>query len=132
MAMAARQTVGQGHGNASGFWYEQGHERRIRASGMFTVMVIDQTVGNFKANTGQSIPAALQLLLLLSIEKCTAGLTGQACQYHVCRPISLLACLHACRLAWLSDKLPFIASIATAAALPLWRLAYQKLPLLCA
>ena len=72
MAMAARQAMGQGHGNASGFWYEQGHERRIRASGM----VIDQAKGNFKADTGQSIPVPLQLLLLLSIEECTAGLTG--------------------------------------------------------
>ena len=74
MAMAARQAMGQGHGKASGFWYEQGHERRIRASGM--VMAVDQAMGNFKADTGQSIPVALQLLLLLSIEECTAGLTG--------------------------------------------------------
>lgn len=43
---------------------------------MFMVMVIDQVIGNFKADTGQSIPVALQLLLLLSIEECTAGLTG--------------------------------------------------------
>ena len=43
---------------------------------MVTVMVIEQTVGNFKADTGQSIPVALQLLLLFSIEECTAGLTG--------------------------------------------------------
>lgn len=57
--MAARQAMGQGHGKASGFWYEQGHERRIRASGMFMVMVIDQAMGNFKADTGQSIPVAL-------------------------------------------------------------------------
>ena len=63
--MAARQPMGQGHGNASGFWYEQGHERRIRASGM--VMVIDQAMGNFKADTGQSIPVALQLPLLLPL-----------------------------------------------------------------
>ena len=74
--MAARQAMGQGHGNASGFWYEQGHERRIRASGMVLFMVIDQVIGNFKADTGQSIPVTLQLLLLLSIEECTAGLTG--------------------------------------------------------
>ena len=40
------------------------------------VMVIDQAMDNFKADTSQSIPVALQLLLLLSIEKCTAGLTG--------------------------------------------------------
>ena len=76
MAMAASQTMGQGHGNASGFWYEQWHKRRIRASGMVLFMVIDQVIGNFKADTGQSIPVTLQLLLLLSIEECTAGLTG--------------------------------------------------------
>lgn len=87
----------KGHGKASGFWYEQGHERRIRASGM--VMVIDQAIDNFKADTGQSIPVALHLLLLLSIEECTAGLTGQACQYHVCRPIGLLGCMRAGRQA---------------------------------
>ena len=39
-------------------------------------MVINQVMDNFKADTGQSIPVALQLLLLLSIEECTAGLTG--------------------------------------------------------
>ena len=64
---------------------------------MVMVMVIDQTMGNFKADTGQSIPVDLQLLLLLSIEECTAGLTGQACQYHVCRPIGLLGCMRAGR-----------------------------------
>ena len=70
---------------------------------MVMVMVIDQTVGNFKANTDQFIPVALQLLLLLSIEECTAGLTGQACQYHVCRPIGLLAYLPACMRAGRHD-----------------------------
>ena len=34
---------------------------------MFMVMVIDQTEDNFKADTGQSIPVALQLLLLLPL-----------------------------------------------------------------
>ncbi len=35
---------------------------------MVLFMVIDQVIGNFKADTGQSIPVALHLLLLLSIE----------------------------------------------------------------
>lgn len=66
MAMATHQAVGQS--NASGFWYEQGHERCIRASGVVMVKAINQAVGYFKANTGQSNPVALQLLLLPSIK----------------------------------------------------------------
>lgn len=59
------------------------------------VKAINQAVGNFKANTDKSNPAALAAAPAAIYEVCAAGLVGSACQYHVCRAIGLQDGMHA-------------------------------------